>query len=682
MPGHYRGCYHYDISWRGWMMKAHALHNSRCTCLIGNKSARKASGRVISLNRAFRQDPSRTLTLRAKFVREMNVRFRVIKTAIRRAVVDLDVFGLQDPEITANVLTADEALARIQARQFAFPRTADKVDGFMQWLEDTQKRTVLAGMDQVPLMEVIRRPGRRPGKEAWSDIYVHSAYSKGILRGRQELKNAGVAVPKMEFDDTDYLRHSFNQPIHAERLGVAYTRTYNELKGVTQAMDQQISRVLAEGLGSGLNPRVIARNMMDRVDKIGLPRAKMIAHTETMRAHHKANMGEYKQAQIEGIGVMAEWRTALDDKVCEECAPLERKRFTMEEAEDLLPAHVFCRCVAVPWIPEMDMELPSKVEEPEPGLTYDGTRQEWEEARTKAQEALPGSEWAELQDKERKAYYRHVSTFSPELYRAERDKKLSSMISIEGQKIGSKTPASTMGKFRKGTDWIPFDMLDTLERRGARVDVTKSSIRAEYSPSHLKVKLDTRDSPSIIAHEFSHAIDDLVLGRNLQGTSQYKGTGFLWENTPFSSDEDRIKLKREFRSLHSGQTGKYANGDGEYWKDNWLDNYEGRIYKRWGDGTEWWAMNCQRFSDHQNQLTKYDETLSKFAAESERARSRGNVDYADAADNKAQRLRDEGRESWALRLSQWGKAQERYPELSSFIESKFGRQFAREDLGL
>ena len=62
-------------------------------------------------------------------------------------------------------------------------------------------------------------------------------------------------------------------------------------------------------------------------------RAKVLARTEIIRAHHSATMQEYKNWEVEGVKVKAEWQTAGDARVCEECGAMEGRVFTLEEME-------------------------------------------------------------------------------------------------------------------------------------------------------------------------------------------------------------------------------------------------------------------------------------------------------------------------------------------------------------
>jgi len=145
---------------------------------------------------------------------------------------------------------------------------------------------------------------------------------------------------------------------------LAYTRTFTDLQGITSQMDTQISRVLAQGLVDGDNPRLLARKIVAVIngegvgdlairDSLGrfIPaqrRAQTLARTEVIRAHHQATIQEYQNWQIQGVQVQAEWSTAGDDRVCDQCAGYEGNIYSLEEVRNMIPVHPNCRCIALP----------------------------------------------------------------------------------------------------------------------------------------------------------------------------------------------------------------------------------------------------------------------------------------------------------------------------------------------
>ena len=319
-----------------------SYNNHSCSCGCSSYSSHKGSGGLQTLAR-LNYDPTRTTTLRNQFAGQMGKRFRELRGLIRKAIIDQDVFGLM-PQTNASTP---------QRRAFDFPRSGDKVNAFMEWLEEQQRRGIL---------EI--RPGQQIGdaiENAWSNQYIETAYQKGIYRARQELIQAGYPVPGIE--ETGGISQAFNQPFHLDRVGSLYTRTFRDLKGITDAMDTQISRVLSQGIAEGKHPRDLAR-LLTRVisgpdgdlgltDTLGrwIPaerRAKILARTEVIRAHHQATIQEYRNWEVEGVKIKAEWSTAGDGRVCPDCAMLEGTEYTIDRIENMLPLHPQCRCIALP----------------------------------------------------------------------------------------------------------------------------------------------------------------------------------------------------------------------------------------------------------------------------------------------------------------------------------------------
>jgi hypothetical protein len=74
----------------------------------------------------------------------------------------------------------------------------------------------------------------------------------------------------------------------------------------------------------------------------------MIARTEIINAHAEGQLDSFDMLGVEEVGVVAEWATAGDDRVCEECASIEGELFTVDEARGMIPLHPNCRCA---WIP-------------------------------------------------------------------------------------------------------------------------------------------------------------------------------------------------------------------------------------------------------------------------------------------------------------------------------------------
>ena len=270
-------------------------------------------------------DPTRTLTLRKRFQREFGRRFRWLRGEVRREIDEYDGFGLR-------------------TNRFVFERSDAKVAAFMEWLEGKVHEGVLDVR--------IGTPMRAAASQWWGNVYLSSAYQRGISQAASQMRGAGAQV------DQRWVDAAFQRDIHADRAGLAFIRAYEELEGVTDAMSQQISRHLAEGLATGQHPRDIAKNINDRVNRVGLSRARVLAQTEVISAHAEAQLNTFTEARIEGVQVIAEHSTAGDDRVCEICEPMEGQTYSIEEARGKIPVHPNCRCTFRPIIENgRDIEL-------------------------------------------------------------------------------------------------------------------------------------------------------------------------------------------------------------------------------------------------------------------------------------------------------------------------------------
>jgi SPP1 gp7 family putative phage head morphogenesis protein len=274
--------------------------------------------------------------------------------------VDQDVFGLV--KVNTPVVYASSTGGRVPTglpgpKAYQFQTSQDKVASFMGWLKEQTD----AGILQVSQFKQLGQAAN----SAWTDKYIEDTYKRGVTRARYELGKAGFKVPTLSASGG--IQASMNTPFHMDRVGLLYSRTFQELKGVTAAMDSQVSRILAQSMADGDGPRDMARKIVNTIqgptgelgitDTLGrfIPakrRAEMIARTEVIRAHHAANVQEYRNWAVAGVRIQAEFTTAGDGRVCPECAALQGKIYTLDEVEGLIPRHTLCRCIALPTLPE------------------------------------------------------------------------------------------------------------------------------------------------------------------------------------------------------------------------------------------------------------------------------------------------------------------------------------------
>jgi len=336
---------------------------------------------ILKVYRAEKYDPTRTTSLRNAFANEMKRRFSVLQRKIKVVIVDLDVFGIKGQATNESSLQAFKMSLYVQPRAFTFTRNSDKVEAFMNWLQEQINNDILqVGQAQQWGVAI---------EEPWTNLYLQDSYKRGVQRARYEMGKAGYNVPNLT--ESGGIDSVMATPFHLDRAGVVYSRVFSELKGITSQMDTQISRVLAQGLLDGDGPALLARKLNQTIgggdlsmsDSLGrfIPakrRATILARTEVIRGHHRGMVQEYENWALEGVTIKAEFATVEDGQVCSVCASLHGKEFSLKDVKNLIPVHPQCRCIALP----LDV-TPVKKKKTGGGVDWnDASQYDWEESDT------------------------------------------------------------------------------------------------------------------------------------------------------------------------------------------------------------------------------------------------------------------------------------------------------------
>lgn len=261
-------------------------------------------------------DPSRTSGLRNSFATEMRRRFNAL---------DREVVGLIEKE---------DALGLTTNTRWAFESNDQKLRSFRGWLKHRVNQRILS-TDTGDLI--------RP----WTADYVYRAYEAGIRRAHADTRPTAAGGPRQ----ADFVRQAVGSVLGRERLELLYTRNFTSLEGVTERMSVAMSKILADGLMAGRNPREIGRELSRSVG-LERGRAETLARTELIHTYAEAQLDGYERMGVQGVGVMAEWLTATNP--CRLCSALSGEVFTIQEARGLIPRHANCRCCWRPFLSEFE----------------------------------------------------------------------------------------------------------------------------------------------------------------------------------------------------------------------------------------------------------------------------------------------------------------------------------------
>lgn len=285
-------------------------------------------------SRARRYDPSRTGLIRRAFAKAIRERFATVQRAVWQLVVKDDAFGLKPRQLFSwDVHTTN-------APSFKFETDDRKLQSFNRWL----KRQIDDGVLE-------SHPSGEPKLDKpWLHKYIDSAYRRGLVRAYTDTHRRDLNKPSAFYEGSksQFLHSAFAAPERVSKLKMIYTRTYEDLKGVTTTMASKMSRVLATGLANGDSPHKIGRELVRIVPRLTKGRAQTIALTEIIHAHAEGQLDGMEDLGVEAVGAEVEFATAGDDGVCPVCESMEGEIYKIDDARGVIPVHPRCRCA---WLP-------------------------------------------------------------------------------------------------------------------------------------------------------------------------------------------------------------------------------------------------------------------------------------------------------------------------------------------
>jgi uncharacterized protein with gpF-like domain len=247
---------------------------------------------------------SNTKTAQKRFAQQLRGVLGRINAAIRRGIIEDDVFELQDSNT--------DTLAVDDPGPFETESNPQKVTQFIAWLREQLETNYLTVVG--------------PDRNQW----VRMAYVEGIRHTHRELSELDVS-----FSDPDSI---LPNAVHQRALQQLYNRTYENLQQISSDLVDDVRLTLLEGFREGRNPSDIARTLTDRVDSIGKYRSTLIARSEVMNAHSTSTLNridEVNETTDAEIAVShGEWSTAKDARVCAFCRALDGTAFNTQEMRE------------------------------------------------------------------------------------------------------------------------------------------------------------------------------------------------------------------------------------------------------------------------------------------------------------------------------------------------------------
>lgn len=223
-------------------------------------------------------------------------------------------------------------------RREAEVRILDALPGWVRESDALHGRTDAAGDDAAKLFGGIRL-GLERG--AFSTTAVKEIAAKAANRTADAQKEALKKQLRAAI--------GVEVPIFDKHLGSRVDAFTSENVGLIQSIPQQslaqVQALVLRGLTSGDRSDEMAEDIEERFD-VSESRAALIARDQTLKFF--ASLNETRQTDL-GITHFT-WATANNEKVCDECGPLDGRRFPWDSAPGGGPGriHPNCCCSADP----------------------------------------------------------------------------------------------------------------------------------------------------------------------------------------------------------------------------------------------------------------------------------------------------------------------------------------------
>ena len=199
----------------------------------------------------------------------------------------------------------NELQTRIVELFEAIPSAQVNVDGYgYQYDFSAQRAASISDEIQRILDEVLLEGDSF--NQFWMGIEVTSSYEAAtrIAQGNLASMSADYAAQRTIADIL------YSEP-YMRRLGIAYSSSYSDWKGLSDQGRSQLASVITEGIATGKNPSGVTEDIVKRLD-VSKSYAKQLAQTEITGVLRQARRDEAGEANaLLGLNVGLLWSSAL-----------------------------------------------------------------------------------------------------------------------------------------------------------------------------------------------------------------------------------------------------------------------------------------------------------------------------------------------------------------------------------
>ena len=150
------------------------------------------------------------------------------------------------------------------------------------------------------------------GSNWWLRANLEKSFGDGLTDAVKSAQS--MATPELVGEEVSKIARQIDTeqlftPQMTNRLGLVYSRVFNNMKGLTDSTRVDLAETLTSGMSNGLGIKAISRNIMKRVE-VSYNRAFRIARTEILTSYRTATRAETKELN-ESVYDDSEWQMRL-----------------------------------------------------------------------------------------------------------------------------------------------------------------------------------------------------------------------------------------------------------------------------------------------------------------------------------------------------------------------------------
>lgn len=169
------------------------------------------------------------------------------------------------------------------------------------------------------------------------------AYTRGLINAHRQasgidaVRNMDAQLENQRAFISQMMRRADTQ----QEIALLISRIEEAVNGIGSKARTDIARIASDAVQESKSQSQFIKESAEAVSKLS-HRLDKTAETEITRMHAEAQLTAFAAMGLKNVGVMAEWVTMGDDRVCPECAAMEGRLFPIEEARGMIPLHVNC----------------------------------------------------------------------------------------------------------------------------------------------------------------------------------------------------------------------------------------------------------------------------------------------------------------------------------------------------